>query len=31
MEFWPAGAFTRDVELPATSTGLNYVAWWMDK
>jgi len=31
MEFWPAGTFTRDVELPATSTGLNYVAWWSDK
>jgi len=31
MEFWPAGAFTRDVELPTTSTGLNYVAWWLDK
>lgn len=31
MEFWPAGAFTRDVELPVTSTGLHYVAWWSDK
>jgi len=31
MEFWPAGTFTRDTELPATSTGLNYVAWWSDK
>ncbi|KAF9653488.1 hypothetical protein BDM02DRAFT_3107363 [Thelephora ganbajun] len=31
MEFWPAGTFTRDVELPTTSTGLNYVAWWSDK
>lgn len=31
MEFWPAGTFVRDMELPVTSTGLHYVAWWADK
>jgi len=31
MEFWPAGTFMNDRELPAQSTGLNYMAWWTDK
>jgi len=31
MEFWPAGTFTNDRELPVQSTGLKYTAWWADK
>jgi len=31
MEFWPAGTFTNDRQLPTQSIGLNYMAWWTDR
>ncbi|TFK49178.1 hypothetical protein OE88DRAFT_1703601 [Heliocybe sulcata] len=31
MEFFPPDVFTRDRELPATSIGVQYMAWWNDR
>lgn len=31
MEFFPAGHFSRDRELPAHSLGIRYIAWWNER